>query len=241
MKNCSKCGLLKPITDFHKKTKQKSGLNPSCKACVKINTARYYAENADAVKARVREREERLSPELKRARKREGYQRNKEAARARSRHWMAMNQEKRRAIVAKSAAKCKSHRTGYAKELYWRDVERSRQKVRYQQAVRRAAGAISLEWWQAIFDFIETGICLYCGNHGRKLTMDHWMPVSLGGKTEVGNLIPCCQPCNSRKGGKHPDDWKRILGWDKPPLPGTLTIEQILQCSREAYLEDVAA
>lgn len=240
MKNCSKCGLLKPLTDFHKKKKQKSGLNPSCKACVKIETERYYAENSDAVKTRVREWRDRIPPDEMRARRRESYQRNKEAAKARARLWAEANKEKRLAIAAKSAAKCRSKRTEYAKEFYWRDVERSRQKVRYQQAVRRAAGAISIEWWQALFDFIETGVCLYCGNHGRKMTMDHWMPVSLGGKTEVGNLIPCCQPCNSRKGGKHPDEWKQILGWDKPPLPGTLTVEQILQCSREVYLEDVA-
>lgn len=44
--------------------------------------------------------------------------------------------------------------------------------------------------------------CAYC-LHRVSLTMDHVIPVSAGGRNEISNIVPACQPCNSRKGNKH--------------------------------------
>lgn len=49
--------------------------------------------------------------------------------------------------------------------------------------------------------------CEYCG-HARPLTIDHHMPVELGGSDEIGNLKAACRPCNRRKGNMHPDEWE---------------------------------
>jgi len=35
-----------------------------------------------------------------------------------------------------------------------------------------------------------------------KITMDHIIPLSLGGRHSIGNLMPLCQTCNSRKSNK---------------------------------------
>ena len=42
--------------------------------------------------------------------------------------------------------------------------------------------------------------CAYCRQRIEKLTQDHVIPLSKGGRHFSGNIVPACQPCNSRKG-----------------------------------------
>jgi 5-methylcytosine-specific restriction endonuclease McrA len=50
-------------------------------------------------------------------------------------------------------------------------------------------------------------ICAYCGNHlvGAKLTRDHVVPVSQGGKDRWMNVVTACRPCNQHKSGRTPE------------------------------------
>lgn len=41
------------------------------------------------------------------------------------------------------------------------------------------------------------GRCAYCP--APATTWDHIVPVSAGGRTEAGNMLPACNSCNSRK------------------------------------------
>lgn len=41
--------------------------------------------------------------------------------------------------------------------------------------------------------------CQYCG-HNKKLTIDHLIPRSKGGKSSWTNLVTACQSCNAKKG-----------------------------------------
>lgn len=46
-------------------------------------------------------------------------------------------------------------------------------------------------------------LCVYCGTvlDPLTLTAEHVVPKSLGGnKLGRGNLVPACQPCNSKRG-----------------------------------------
>jgi 5-methylcytosine-specific restriction endonuclease McrA len=49
-------------------------------------------------------------------------------------------------------------------------------------------------------------LCLYCGRefHRQQLTRDHVMPVSRGGRDVWENVVAACFHCNSRKGGRTP-------------------------------------
>lgn len=47
--------------------------------------------------------------------------------------------------------------------------------------------------------------CQYCGNRD-KLTIDHVMPRSRGGRDSWENLVTACVPCNNRKGSRTPDE-----------------------------------
>lgn len=46
--------------------------------------------------------------------------------------------------------------------------------------------------------------CAYCGTAGRRLTIDHIIPKSRGGKTSFENCVASCVICNNAKGDKTP-------------------------------------
>lgn len=50
--------------------------------------------------------------------------------------------------------------------------------------------------------------CQYCANYfpSDKLTIDHVMPSSRGGKNTWLNLVTACKKCNQKKGDKTPDE-----------------------------------
>lgn len=49
--------------------------------------------------------------------------------------------------------------------------------------------------------------CRYCGGSAPDvhLTVDHVIPVSLGGRDEAGNLVTACRDCNAGKSSMSPD------------------------------------
>lgn len=53
-------------------------------------------------------------------------------------------------------------------------------------------------WWK---NQLAKGICYYCGKKflPKMLTMDHIVPISRGGKSTKGNVVPCCKSCNTDK------------------------------------------
>ena len=51
MKECSKCGKVKPCTEFHKNSCNKDGLNYQCKQCRKEGCASYFASLPEELKA----------------------------------------------------------------------------------------------------------------------------------------------------------------------------------------------
>ena len=53
-------------------------------------------------------------------------------------------------------------------------------------------------WWK---NLLAKGECYYCHKKfpADELTMDHIVPVARGGKSNRGNIVPCCKECNNRK------------------------------------------
>jgi hypothetical protein len=49
--------------------------------------------------------------------------------------------------------------------------------------------------------------CVYCGRPAD--TYDHVLPISRGGTSEVANVVPACRRCNSAKGARTPEEWRR--------------------------------
>lgn len=47
--------------------------------------------------------------------------------------------------------------------------------------------------------------CRYCRSTENSLTIDHVIPVALGGTDDPANLVACCADCNSGKSSSSPD------------------------------------
>ena len=48
--------------------------------------------------------------------------------------------------------------------------------------------------------------CQYCGSESERLSIDHVMPRSRGGKNEWDNVIAACRGCNLRKRDRTPEE-----------------------------------
>lgn len=65
-------------------------------------------------------------------------------------------------------------------------------------------------WWQ---NLIQATQCYYCQIplDRDSVTMDHIVPVSRGGKSTKGNVVPCCKECNNNKKALTPVEWVQYL------------------------------
>mgnify|MGYP007100086125 CR=1 FL=1 len=202
MKNCAQCHQGLPLTDFYSSATSKDGLTRICKACTKAKVRAWAAANPEKVKLQAKTY----------------YLENKGLVKARARKWAKANHERRVLIVQKSAQKHieKKRESGraYHQAQRQKDLEAARAGYRRSAAVRRTrvagnGGFISKAEWLALMQLFETNVCLYCGDTNGKMVMDHFVPVKLGGKTEAGNLLPCCFTCNAQKRDAPPQDWVR--------------------------------
>ena len=62
--------------------------------------------------------------------------------------------------------------------------------------------------------------CVYCGNAGGRLTLDHVVPRSRGGASVWENVVTACAPCNHRKGDRTVEEARmQLLRVPKAPAP----------------------
>jgi 5-methylcytosine-specific restriction endonuclease McrA len=53
--------------------------------------------------------------------------------------------------------------------------------------------------------------CQYCGAAGTALTIDHVIPIALGGKHTWENVVACCHRCNNAKADRTPSEARMKL------------------------------
>lgn len=60
--------------------------------------------------------------------------------------------------------------------------------------------------------------CQYCGKKmgDALLTIDHFIPIEMGGVNDTTNYLTSCKPCNKEKGNQDPKVWckEKILSYD---------------------------
>jgi hypothetical protein len=202
-KACSKCKQVKPLSEFDKSKATKSGHKPSCKQCKYLANKVYRTENQDKIreikKAWCLKNPEKLTEYRKKAasnsaiynreKARLYHQKNKDKLNARCRQWRAANHEK-------------------ARELEKRYRLANPQVGRLQNQRRRALKAQSGVYKITIKDStkILAKPCFYCGAKSSQL--DHVVPLAIGGRHSLGNLVASCVRCNTSKNKKTIMEWR---------------------------------
>lgn len=204
-KKCSKCGITKKATEFREEKRNTStGLRSYCNKCE--DSARTENRRKDPEKARItakiyRDKNRDRINEQQKARyplyaiaqrlfHKIYYQENKEVMKENARQYAKDNAEEKKV---------------WQREYYHNNIEHSREMRRIYGGNRRSNmnGTYTVKEWKDLCDKYDN-CCLKCGER-KKLTVDHVLPVSLGGANTIDNLQPLCKSCNSSKGTKHID------------------------------------
>ena len=107
--------------------------------------------------------------------------------------------------------KRKHHLQPFAYDLGEDDQKRERHKAR---TLRES------QWWKRR---LAKGVCHYCGRSSapKDLTMDHIVPISRGGQSTKGNVVPCCKKCNTAKKQLLPMEWEQYLKRNRSGVQGS--------------------
>lgn len=230
-KRCSRCGEVLPYSAFLRNRRRLDGLRSECKKCglagrAAYNLARkvekraynqaYYAAKHSEILAQKKEYYQANAEEI-RAKKRTYQQANLELLREKAKRYHATHKQQRRAAWERwyyaATEQVREYRRKYrqehlaevkAKLREWQ--KRNPGRVAYHNHNRRIAkrnGDYTQVEWQALCEAVNH-ICPRCGQK-RRLTVDHVVPLSRGGKNDITNIQPLCSWCNISKGTKIED------------------------------------
>lgn len=205
-KKCTLCGKEYPATAeyFYRNKARIDGLRCDCKICMNARNKKYWEKHAgkryQIHKAYVESHRDRLTELAKvyrknhsdeiRARKKAYSREHKDELAQKTKDWIKKNPDKYRAFPSK---------------------QKDYNNVKVQRCIARKSGRISTlsvsEWKRIKSEFANS--CAYCGVQTDDLQQDHFVPKSLGGNHEVGNIIPACKSCNSSKNNKEFSIWYR--------------------------------
>lgn len=136
---------------------------------------------------------------------------SKAGGRLRRAEWREANREKCRASSrnAQRVRRSADPEAAREKDRKWRreNPDAARAKIhRYAMRVRQNGGEFSAEEWAEV-KRRQNYRCPRCGRAEPeiKLTVDHVIPVSKGGRNDASNLQALCGRCNSSKHTKHVD------------------------------------
>jgi len=183
-KRCTQCGIVKNLSEFHKRNASVDGLQPQCKLCCAVYKKQYRAANP-AYNNLWRE----AHPEQEAASKK---------------RWREVNHER---VLATDKLYRETHREERAaNQRRWR-AENHEQHVdnKRRRRARKAAATIESFDAHAVWDYWGP-MCAYCGST-ENLTIDHIIPLASGGAHSPDNLCIACKGCNSSKGAKKLIEW----------------------------------
>lgn len=178
MKNCTRCGHIKDVSEFSADKQKKDGLRNWCRVCVrdhrrinadsiKESKARYAAENRDVIRQRNREYREA----------------NRDVLLERQRAYDADNRDK---IAARTAA-------------YYAQYPEKKWINTYQNRAKRLGITPVVEEFTKNDVILAYGdSCHYCSESAFE-ELDHHIPVAAGGAHTLANVRPSCTGCNNKK------------------------------------------
>lgn len=179
-KVCSECGKELSIDNFNKRKDTKNGLRANCRECQSQYNKQWTLDNKEH-KAEYHEK---------------WYKDNKAAVTKKNKQWRQGPAWRRNKAVA--AESNKKYRQEHLEE---RRVCTHRRKARQ----RLLPSTLTIQQWESIKEHFNN-LCAYCGEN-KKLTIEHFVPVSKMGELTVNNVLPVCSPCNNSKGARNFLEW----------------------------------
>ena len=180
-KKCTKCGELKPLSEYFKNIRALDGLSHHCKLCQKETYAKYYASH----------RKEGLS------RSKKYYMEHREEKTAYDREYRLKNRAK---ILGRNENRREEISVYNKRHLQAEEGRLSRKAASMRRRVRTGGKRLSLQDVREVM-LEYGGLCPYCNNMipVNKGNIDHIVPVSKGGTNIRENLVYVCSACNSKK------------------------------------------
>lgn len=217
IKLCSgPCGEEKPVIEFYKGS-GKYGRRSQCIVCYSEKCSEYREENIEEVREQHRaydreHREEKKEyyeqhKEEKLEYNKQYYEENKEEISQKAKEYREKNKEEIK-------AKKKKHYDENRKQILAqkREYHRNNPHIEINNRAKRLAATgnatITKDDWLAIM-FSNNWRCYYCEVELTKdnRSVDHVIPLALGGAHHISNLVPSCIPCNSSKGDRELEEW----------------------------------
>lgn len=194
-KICTKCKVDTPLEDMGKARRSKDGHNIYCKSCIRQKSQKQRDENPELNRVwQASYRDSHRSQE--RARKLKRYYSQRERLLGLNRLRRQRDYEHVRAIEKASYERNKERR---------RPVKNAKQSIRNRLIEQPEFVILEKELRQ-----IYLSTCVNCGTRD-KMSIDHIIPLSRGGRHSIGNLQPMCTPCNSSKNDRTMMEWKLVL------------------------------
>jgi 5-methylcytosine-specific restriction endonuclease McrA len=213
-KTCTKCGQTLPLESFSPSKGALYGVRSKCKPCCAAAAKDYRKRNPEKViayGARYRqENPEKIAEHNRRFREsnpnyaKDYHAQHREAENLRGR--LAYWQDPIKQAVRKK--KARQENPEKFRERNRKYAANNRQKLNEKSARRRARKleAPTYKLSQKEIWRLYNYACFYCGEAGG--TIEHVMPLARGGSHGIGNLVPCCGPCNYSKADKTVMEWR---------------------------------
>jgi len=195
-KICTTCKINKDISEFYKRKDSNQTHRSQCKKCISDKTKIYANSHL----------------EQKNKQSKRYYLENKESIDIRTKAWNKNNPDKI-AEYCKTYAKNHPNRVKEKARKYFK-TEKGKLSSRNNWSKRRSLkrnqndNTIDIKYLE-LLKIKQNNKCFYCEceldfKGDRLVHLDHYMPLSKGGKHSVGNVVFACRDCNLSKGSNIP-------------------------------------
>ena len=220
LKQCRLCGQVKPISEFGPSRRGLFDVKGKCRQCCADMQREYYRTHREQCAETTRQWQA-LNPEKVREYKRKSALANREKDNAKARDRYAASPEYRERLKVSSDKWKRANREQVREAHRRRRREKPDQYMSYvhRRRARRLnnGGAYTAEdvAQQIVGQTDKHGDvrCWICGKPmpENDRTIDHFIPLFLGGTNDPGNIRIAHRHCNSKKGRKHPHEMGQLI------------------------------
>ena len=241
MKICTKCKTGKELSFFSKDKSRKDGHSFVCKKCSKEYNSKYYNKNKNKILNNAKEYGYE-NKDKKREYDKEYREQNRDKIIARQKIWSDSNREQRAKYKKEYyqnnkddiLEKNKLYRMKNAKDIakrrkiyqdknkdnlskyykYYKSTDKGKAVKRNSNHKRRQVEKIGDVTSEQMLELMKIKICYWCGCSlkNKNAHIDHYIPLSKGGKHTISNLVVSCVSCNLRKNAKDPMEFALEVG-----------------------------